>query len=485
MLFLCAYSSLDFESTQLNGRHNVNGVVKSQSAVAPTLSWGLQTGTVTDDFYNYLTSTEDNYLITLGLRGSQGYAVKATTAGTVDWSISFNDINHPFRAGAKGASNQIIASAWTDASQDQKLVMIDHTDGSIVWSTDHSHCMAALVIHPTDQSIYGAGHGESSGIYSLVVKYNATGHMLWQKRLNIASVDAAFGLAMDKDRNLVVVGAHCPACDIFDVDAADKDAFIAKLSPDGDILWTKKLGTLNAPDVFTDVAVTSNNAYIIAGSTQGSLFGQLRGDQDFVLLRIASELSVSNRLRIAWSTQFGSDYYEENPKLALSPTNDNIFVGGSGFMDRAGNNINNMFLAKIWGANGNVAWMQQLEASSTIRGAIHALFCDADDVYVAGAVWGNTYDNSYQGGRDASMAQYADVSKLVLPPLALQYDQVDDYCNTTVASASSSDIKENRPAVMVGVAFAGALIVLLAILFLMISHRVRSAKVYADFSDKD
>ncbi|RYH13875.1 hypothetical protein EON65_34620 [archaeon] len=465
------------QSAELSG---VNKRMKAQS-VRTTLSWGMQTGTATDDYYNDIIPVGDDHLVAVGFKDSLAYAVKTTKTGTNEWSVSYNSIDRPFQAGAKDNLNHIIASAWVDASQGQTLVEIDYADGSVVWSRDHAHCMAAVAIHPTDQSIYAAGHGLDSTTYSLVVQYNATGHMMWEKRLNAGVVDVAFGLAVDVDGNLVVVGAHCPACDVFDVDAASKDAFIAKLSPEGEVLWIKKMGTLNSPDVFSDVAVTSTNAYIVVGSTQGSLFGQLRGDQDYALLRIAAELSASNRLRIAWSTQFGSELYDENPVLALSPTSDNIFVGGGGYMDRAGSSIVNMLLAKVWGANGNVAWIERLEPSDTIRGVVSGLTCEGDDIYVAGAVWGNTYENTYAGSMDASIAKYADSTKLVLAPVDLRYDQVDDYCNTTISSASSSDIKENRPAVMVGVAFAGALIVLLAILFLLISNRVRSAKVYADY----
>ncbi|MFO8149228.1 MAG: hypothetical protein R6T93_02940, partial [Trueperaceae bacterium] len=73
---------------------------------------------------------------------------------------------------------------------------------------------------------------------------------------------------------------------LFGPNQGDRDAFVAKLAPDGLPVWRYQHGT-TARDEAISVAVGGGNHVLIAGHTAGSLFGLHQGDWDVFVAKLA------------------------------------------------------------------------------------------------------------------------------------------------------------------------------------------------------
>ena len=73
--------------------------------------------------------------------------------------------------------------------------------------------------------------------------------------------DKAYSVVQASDGGFIVVG-HTKSFGHI----GRKDVFLLKLNANGDSIWTKIYGGLNA-DIGFDIAKTSDNGYIITGTT--------------------------------------------------------------------------------------------------------------------------------------------------------------------------------------------------------------------------
>lgn len=104
-----------------------------------------------------------------------------------------------------------------------------------------------------DGSVYVTGF---SGDDAFLLKFDATGTLLWQKTWGGTFTDFADGVAVAADGTIYVTGAT----DGFG------DAFLVKFSPAGDLLWQRRWGG-EGLDFAHDVAIAGDGSIYIAGET--------------------------------------------------------------------------------------------------------------------------------------------------------------------------------------------------------------------------
>jgi PKD repeat protein len=104
---------------------------------------------------------------------------------------------------------------------------------------------------------YSAGHG-SSDVY--VVKTDSLGDEVWAKRYGGKDVDVGYSVQQTED-GYIVVGAT------YSEGAGDYDVYLVKTDSAGFRQWEQTFGG-SEPDWGYSVQQTSDNGYIIAGSTQ-------------------------------------------------------------------------------------------------------------------------------------------------------------------------------------------------------------------------
>jgi hypothetical protein len=109
-----------------------------------------------------------------------------------------------------------------------------------------------------------------------IIKYDASAQVIWAK--NFGSEGALLGVAIDPDGNIILTGVYNATGD-FDpgsgevtfTSGGDDNCFISKLTSNGDLIWTKSIGSPINDDVAEPVEFYTNGNMRVLLSFQGTL----------------------------------------------------------------------------------------------------------------------------------------------------------------------------------------------------------------------
>jgi hypothetical protein len=111
-----------------------------------------------------------------------------------------------------------------------------------------------------------------------LAKLDPKGMPLWAKKYGGLGAQSATGLAVDPDGNLIVAGYFGGTLDFGDGPLVSKsgangsDLYVAKLTPDGDVIWNKQFGGSTVTQVTTAMTVDGLGDVLLLGYLQeGSL----------------------------------------------------------------------------------------------------------------------------------------------------------------------------------------------------------------------
>jgi len=102
-----------------------------------------------------------------------------------------------------------------------------------------------------------------------VAKYSPDGDLVWATQLGTGRNDVIRKVTVDADDRVYVVGYTSGELEP-GARAGRWDAFVARLSPDGEVQWLRQLGTPGS-DHGSDVAVDAGGRVYMVGSTNDSL----------------------------------------------------------------------------------------------------------------------------------------------------------------------------------------------------------------------
>lgn len=239
------------------------------------------------------------------------------TAQTLEWAVPIG-----------GKSNESSVHTATDG------------DGNVVSSGTFS---LAIDFDP--------GPGEfvissAAGNDVFVQKLDAAGNFLWA--ISFASVNflSTSDIEVDSAGDIVVFGQFKGTVDfdpstnqLLKTAQGGTDLFIVKLSPMGQVLWVKTIGS-DSEDYGSGIEAASNNDIVICGSYAGkidfdpgqdSIWAISNGGRDIFVIKLTSQGDF------VWGNSFGDsgEYHQEFPTaLALGPLGDIIMTGSyEGFID--------------------------------------------------------------------------------------------------------------------------------------------------------
>lgn len=219
---------------------------------------------------------------------------------------------------------------------------------------------------------------------AFVTKVAPTGGVIWSKLVGTDAMDISYGMATDITGNVYISGFT--KGDLGNQNAGDDDAFLSKLDPMGNILWSRQIGgpgTDRAMDVTVDSA---GNAYI-TGHTRSELGADSFGVPDTFITKYSSSGDLQ------WTKQIGTTYFDFSWAVAADGTGNTYivgrtegsFVGGSsaGFIDA--------FLIKL-DPHGDQLWARQIDSSTNQRlydEGWSVAVDDNDNVYITGVTRGD------------------------------------------------------------------------------------------------
>ncbi len=232
-------------------------------------------------------------------------------------------------------------------------------------------------------------------------KLSPTGELIWNTFLGGSGIDSLSGIAVDGMENVYVAGVTWTSWGFPVLDySGQADAFAAKLSPGGTLLWNSFLGA-GGLDVGSGVALDGSGNIYVAGDSDTAWGSPVR---DYTALTDAfvAELSPSGGLE--WNTFVGGTGYDGDIGIALDG-NGNIYIAGATHNPWASpnppaNGPDDAFAAKL-SPTGGLLWNTFLGGSGYDYASAVALDPNGN-AYVAGqstASWGSPI-RPYAGAKD-------------------------------------------------------------------------------------
>ncbi len=233
--------------------------------------------------------------------------------------------------------------------------------------------------------------GPNAGDFdAFVSKYSAEGLLLWTRQLGSSAWDYAYSVAVDSAGNAYICGMT--RGDLDGRNAGDSDAFIAKYSTEGSLLWTHQFGTVASEYAYSLSVDGAGNAYI-CGTTRGDLEKPNAGVEDAFIAKYSEAGSL------LWIHQFGTTEQEFARSVSVNRTG-SVYI--SGYSGTIGNFDG--FVVKYTDA-GEQQWMRQFGTSAS--DFIWGIAVDgADNAYICGYTYGSL-GGPIAGQNDAFVVKYS------------------------------------------------------------------------------
>jgi hypothetical protein len=163
----------------------------------------------------------------------------------------------------------------------------------------------------------GAKFRNNIGKISLT-KLDDNGTFIWTKTYDLPDSKEANAITIDQQNNLYLCGYT--STDHMHYESSD--IFIMKTDPKGNLLWKKSIGS-DKHDECEDIALDSQGSIYIVGETSGDLAGEkaIRFEDAFIA-------KLSNDGGLEWTKIFGTSNSDSAKSIMIDKKNQ-IFVGGS------------------------------------------------------------------------------------------------------------------------------------------------------------
>lgn len=319
-------------------------------------------------------------------------------------------------------------SPFNDGNWDAFVAKLD-ANGDLVWHTflggrdwAGDGCFG-LVLDPGGR-IYLTGYSErdwgapvrayAGGTKdAFVAKLDRDGRLLWHTFLGGAGEDTGKAIALAAGGDIIIGGTSSAAWSAPSTQrpyAGARDAFVARLDPNGTLLWNAFLGSTTGDDEYsgTLIALDAQDRIYAAGFSTRDWGGPLRafsGSSDGFVARLEPSGALT------WSTFLGGAGGDEARAIARHPGGDLFVAGlsdsawGTPVSPFSGGNYD-AFAARL-DASGRILWSSFLGGTDTDVADSIAIDA-AGEVYIAGhsrSGWGQPLHPFAGGPSDALVAK--------------------------------------------------------------------------------
>ncbi|MFQ5978760.1 MAG: SBBP repeat-containing protein [Candidatus Heimdallarchaeota archaeon] len=288
----------------LNGYATVHlgkedGVVAKFSSNGSLLWSTFLGGNSTDRVTAAAVDSQDNILVTgftaskdfpllNGTDGTQGFVVKISANGSLLWGRSLNGNCGSSKGDAIAIDEDDSILITGSCSGDVSVVKLS-VDGSILWRkvlggedndwgqgigfTSLSNVIIAGSTESVDfPTIAAIDFTHNGGVDAFAAKLSPNGELIWSTFLGGSKDDNGRAVVVEGDDDILIGGQtkspDFPAVNETGTQDTDSpDVFVAKVSASGSLLWNTLLGG-NGPEWFSGVAIENQSNVLIAGSTQ-------------------------------------------------------------------------------------------------------------------------------------------------------------------------------------------------------------------------
>ena len=313
-----------------------------------TLQWTQQLGTSDhDSSYGVSADGLGNVYISgqtygaLGLTnegGPDAFLSKYDASGTLHWTqqLGTSVWDRSWSVSADGLGDVYISGdthgnlEGTNAGSDDAFLSKYDARGSLQWtrqigtsSTEYGRSVSAdgrgsvYISGWTAGSLGGTTNAGGHDAY--ISKYDTSGTLQWTQQLGTSDHDSSYGVSADGLGSVYISG--WTAGSLEGINAGDRDAFLSKYDANGNLQWTRQLGT-SASDVSGSVSADRLGSVYISGGTFGSLGGTSAGNNDAFL----SKYDASGTL--LWTQQLGTSGNDGSSGVSADGLG-NVYISGS------------------------------------------------------------------------------------------------------------------------------------------------------------
>jgi uncharacterized delta-60 repeat protein len=239
-----------------------------------------------DNVYVCGTTTSD------GAGSFDGVLAKYSPIGNLLWQRTLGDTGNDFFRGIAIDSSDGVYVSGETASQgpggNSAVLVKYNTSGTLQWQRilggTSSDFLVALTTDSSD-NVYAGGRTGSQGAGNddlLITKYNSSGTLQWQRILGAIARDRCEAIAIDSSDNVYVLGFSLSA------GAGEEDYLVAKYNSSGVIQWQRLLGSATE-DVGLGIAVDTQDNLVLFGRTNATDTGL----DDFFLAKLPNDGSLT------------------------------------------------------------------------------------------------------------------------------------------------------------------------------------------------
>jgi hypothetical protein len=307
-------------------------------------------------------------------------------------------------------------AAYNDLMESARIKTCAKTYFTRRWGTTYNDYGMENAVD-ADGNIYVVGY-TSGNMYKtteynniFLTKFNAAGVEQWTRQLNTHSAlfkppQSAMGVAVDAGGNIYVTGNMEYGEENVRVKGSSSgiDAFLTKFDTNGNILWTRMLGS-NGADYGTDVALDIYGNIYISGYTDGDMNGQDTKNGSGYDMFVAMYDSNGG---FRWVNQLDINGDDYGWGIAVD-TIGHIYISGttgttSDQVRTKGSPSRDMFLASYNNA-GLLEWVRSLGANY-IYSYISRVAVGGDGIYVTGTTMDNLDGNHSTSTYDMFLTKY-------------------------------------------------------------------------------
>ena len=374
--------------------------------------------------------------------GYDAFLVKLSPQGQHLWStyLGGGSDEHGYGIAVDDSGNVLVtgrtdSSGWVSGGWDTSLsvqsdafVVKLSPQGQHLWSTylggastDYGRGISVddsgnvLVTGSTSSAGWVSGGWDTSlngGPDAFVVKLSPQGQHLWSTYIGGTDTDYGYGIAVDSTGSILVTGeTYSSGWTSGGWDASydgGSDAFVVKLSSEGQHLWSTYLGGTGL-DAGNGIAVDSAGSVLVTGTTFSSGWTSGGWDTSYDGGYDAFVVKLSPQGQHLWSTYLGSKGVDVGNGIAVDYSDNVLVTGDTGSFDWISDGSDtsydggyDAFVVKL-SPQGQHLWSTYLDG--TDRGFGIAVDCSGNvlvtgETYTSGWLSGG-WDSSYNGGQDA------------------------------------------------------------------------------------
>jgi hypothetical protein len=238
--------------------------------------------------------------------------------------------------------------------------------------------------------------GKHLGGYDVFIyKLDSNGKKIWSRQIGTPQDEQAQEIAVDMNGNCFITGGTKGGME--GKNKGESDIFLIKLDGDGNLLWSRQIGTEKEDDVeFLDIDASGN--IFLTGSTKGTLTSENKGSKDAFILK------YDTKGKLIFKKQFGDSKSDCGRGVAFDK-NGNIYVCGVNGGDWGEPNPQNMdgFIAKF-DNKGNLIWNKTFGTS--VFDLATTLKIDKEGYIYVGGSTGGEFGGIQAGNGDAFIAKF-------------------------------------------------------------------------------